>query len=43
MLPQDELQEGLCQGVGVLLPSVLSIGHPVFQGGVRGYREAVQF
>lgn len=43
MLPLDELQEGLHQGGGVLLPFVLFIGHTVFQVGVRDYREAVQF
>ena len=43
MLPQDDPQEGLHQEEGVLLPFVFSIGHPVFQDGVRGYRQAVQF
>jgi len=43
VLSRDEIQEGLHQEAGVLLPFVLSIGHPGFQNDVRGYREAVQF
>lgn len=43
MLLQDELQEGLHRGEGVLSPFVFSIGHPVFQDSARGHRKAVNF